>query len=89
LNGIIGGNFNNGEEVLSSSDIDSDGDADFILMNYGQGKVVWLRNDEGLSLGIIEYLRQINNLPQFKPINFPYIGYQKEQDLYEQIRRRL
>jgi carbamoyltransferase len=46
-------------------------------------------NDEGLSLGIIEYLRQINNLPQFKPINFPYIGYQKEQDLHEQIRRRL
>lgn len=46
-------------------------------------------NDEGLSLGIVEYLRQINNLPKFKPINFPYIGYQKEQDLYEQIRRRL
>lgn len=46
-------------------------------------------SDEGLSLGIIEYLRQVNNLPQFKSINFPYIGYQKEQDLYEQIRRRL
>ena len=31
--------------------------------------------DEGLSLGIIEYLRRINNLPKFKSINFPYIGH--------------
>lgn len=46
-------------------------------------------NDEGLSLGVIEYLRQINNLPKFKSINFPYIGYQKEQNLYEQIRHTI
>jgi carbamoyltransferase len=46
-------------------------------------------NDEGLSLGIIEYLRRINNLPKFKSINFPYIGYQKEKNLYEQTRRAI
>lgn len=46
-------------------------------------------NDEGLSLGIIEYLRRVNNLPKFKSINFPYIGYQKEQNLYEQTRRAI
>lgn len=32
-------------------------------------------SDEGLSLGIVEYLRRINNLPKFKSINFPYIGH--------------
>ena len=46
-------------------------------------------NDEGLSLGVIEYLRRINNLPKFKSINFPYIGYQKEQNLHEQTRRAI
>lgn len=46
-------------------------------------------SDEGLSLGIIEYLRRINNLSKFKPISFPYIGYQKEQNLYEQTRRTI
>ena len=46
-------------------------------------------SDEGLSLGVIEYLRSVNNLPKFKPINFPYIGYQKKQNLYEQIRRAI
>jgi carbamoyltransferase len=45
--------------------------------------------DEGLSLGIIEYLRRINNLPKFKPISFPYIGYQKNKNLYEQTRRAI
>lgn len=46
-------------------------------------------SDEGLSLGIIEHLRHINNLPKFKSISFPYIGYQKEQNLYEQTRRAI
>jgi carbamoyltransferase len=30
-------------------------------------------NDEGLSLGALEYLRIKNNLPEFKLTNFPYI----------------
>jgi carbamoyltransferase len=38
--------------------------------------------DEGLSLGIIEYLRKINNLPRFKPIDFPYIGH-NIYDIYQ------
>jgi carbamoyltransferase len=46
-------------------------------------------NDEGLSLGIIEYLRYINKLPKFKSINFPYIGYQKEQNLLKNINKSL
>lgn len=45
--------------------------------------------DEGLSLGIVEYLRRINNLPKFNPINFPYIQYQKTQNLDEHIKRTI
>lgn len=39
-------------------------------------------SDEGLSLGIIEHLRRINNLPKFKPIGFPYIGH-NIYDIYQ------
>jgi len=44
-------------------------------------------SDEGLSLGIIEYLRRINGLPKFKSIDFPYIGYQKSQNLDKQLKQ--
>jgi len=42
-------------------------------------------SDEGLSLGVIEHLRCINNIPKFQPINFPYIGYQSKQNLKEKV----
>lgn len=47
-------------------------------------------NDEGLSLGALEYLRVKNNLPKFKLDNFPYIQSDEEppnqpdENTYEQ-----
>jgi carbamoyltransferase len=35
-------------------------------------------NDEGLSLGALEYLRIKNNLPKFKLDNFPYVQYDEK-----------
>ena len=37
-------------------------------------------NDEGLSLGALEYLRVKNNLPKFKLHNFPYIQTDEKPD---------
>tara|TARA_R110002020_G_scaffold350674_2_gene564044 strand:+ start:523 stop:1992 length:1470 start_codon:yes stop_codon:yes gene_type:complete len=37
-------------------------------------------NDEGLSLGALEYLRIKNNLPKFKLTNFPYIQSDKKPE---------
>ena len=37
-------------------------------------------NDEGLSLGALEYLRIKNNLPKFKLNNFPYVQFDETPD---------
>ena len=48
MTGIVGSGATSNDSKMAAADLDQDGDDDIFLLSYGEGKIVWMRNDSNL-----------------------------------------